>query len=607
MRAFSPRALAFGYVPMSERSGGGTGPVMPETFFPIASRTFVPNESGGAENRYILSVTPHINFADLDRKNVRIRWANWRATTGLGSQIGGAAEVGSGGVLRSMSNVLHYNPNTGEFEEAPLYDVKTGDPLMITDDGGEVDAVAEISCQSGDFFWPKIAGVFDSPTGMVFAWNQADVGNGALFQYGDGWLNNSNDLATMLATTPRNLWADGRGHFSPISIRAEVDLESAGVAGDSRSSALSDVPNDEYGNIGPVGRLFGNRLPLVNVSVPGDTALDFAIAGQSMRRRRLLKEAKSRLFFIVEGTNDVIFSGQPAAPTLDAIDQIAESLGGEAIPMTLNPATADETNTTPARPQTEAERKAFNASVRARVRKLDPALRLEAAGETGLFADVSYQKDGTHETNVANALYAANPAPGDLEAIGSPPIVPAGFRYPAGAIYSSLDFTDGWVASEGLVATVGAKYGVDRKRSALLLKENSAAQSSRQWSKAVSMGLASRTAVFTVFVQRAAGLRHMMFQVQQQQIWNFGRSFIDLTSGQVNYAEGGGGGDQGITMNGTVISAYRNWFKIAMTLTFGNSAIANPFVLFKLLDGGFNETYDGDGASALVLSDLEIR
>jgi lysophospholipase L1-like esterase len=543
-----------------------------ETFFPVANRTFVPNESGGSSNTDILSYTPHF-LMDNVNGTIRVRWANWRATTGLGAN-GGAAEVGSGGTLSAMANITYYDHNLGQFVTTPLLDRSTGLTSLSAADGEEIDSYANINAQAGDYIWIKIAGVFAGPTGMVYSQKEADINNGELFQFGSSWLNGSTDLASMLATTPTNSYAAGLSHFGPISIRSQTSISSYALAGDSRSSGLFDVPNDQYGNIGTAVRLFGKRVPLVNVAVPGDTAQDFAISSQSSRRQALLQEANSTKVFIALGTNDVIFLGRTASDTLADINVIGAAIGKTVIPMTLDPAT-DVSNTSIARPAAETQRKAFNGAVRASSQYLDPAIVLEAAGQTGFWASASYEGDGTHETNTGNQYYADHPAANELTIINNAPVVAAGFSYSTGTAYQSLGFTDSWGTLQATLATANL-YSPEHKKTAALITEDNSTNSHGAY-KQPSLTLANTTRIATIFAKRVTGSRNLFLQIQRSDTFTDGRAAVNLGTGGLIYSSG----SSGITVNSTTITQVGDYWKVVLSLTFSSGVASNPYVLIR--------------------------
>jgi hypothetical protein len=166
-----------------------------ETFFPVANRTFFPNEFGGAANTNVLSQTHHLLFDDVTG-TIRIQWPNLRATSGQGRVIGGAHEIAPGAPATATANVAYIDRVSKQFVTVNMVDRRTGSSTLTAEDGGLFDAVATINAARGDFIYPKIAARF--PNGMNYAQRQADMLGGDLFQYGSS--------SIPLSNTPTNTY-----------------------------------------------------------------------------------------------------------------------------------------------------------------------------------------------------------------------------------------------------------------------------------------------------------------------------------------------------------------------------------------------------------------
>lgn len=440
---------------------------------------------------------------------------------------------------------------------------------------------------------------------MNYAQGQADIAGGDLFQFGGS--------AIPLANTPTNSFASNLAYYGPCSIRSQTTIGSWGICGDSRNALIfnttapySDAADNIWGVAGQVGRLVGKRVPLVNVSVPGETAADFAIATQSPVRRTLLKQARSG-GFVMLGTNDIIFQNQASAATKTKLDQIAADLGWSSTGIygTLDPA-VNSGNTAPRQPDSapnypETNRRAFNTTVRGLTRRFDPAASNESGGASspaGVYASASYvSSDGTHETAAGNQNAADN-AGFDVGLIGSPAILNAGFAYPSGALYQSLGLADSWGPAQ-VTPTFSGLYSPEHRITATVLKEDATASAIHCLIKTPSFAISGATRTFTVFVKRVSGSRNFRMQVQRTNDYAGPSSFFNLGTGAVVYSDGGA--------TAVAATAVEDWWKVTMTCAFAAGSNANPYVLLKMTDSGNSDTYNGDNTSSVALWGLDVR
>jgi hypothetical protein len=573
-------------------TGGSTTPVTPtNTLFPVAGRLFVPYDTLSSTYTDVLSRSHHPMF-DAINGPIEIQWPNWRATTGQG-QYGGAKEILHGATATATANVSYIDAATFTLKTVNLLDSISGSTALSAADGANFIAVANINNVLGTDIYPQIAAHF--PNGGFYGQNRLDTANGDIFQYGS--------TPIPLSNTPVNTYADNGGFYGPCMIRATTSIMSAGDSGDSRNSALKDVANTRYGNIGPVQRLVGKRMPVVNVSVPGETAIDFAVTSQSTRRRALLNMLPtSATIFYPLGTNDIIFIGKTSSVTKTNIDTIASSLNRSPIYVTIDPATTGGI-TTPVNPSTETDRRGFNTTVRALTNKFDPAKSLESATTPGAWADASYvSSDYTHESNIGNQ-YAVDNSGFDFSLVGSPAVLNMGFAYPSTGLYQSLNLNTGWsLATNTDTFAKNAVYSPEHKISAAVLTEGTAAAGHSLLAQ-VTLAVASTTRTFTVFVKRNTGTRSLLFQVQRTDNYADCRVFVNLGTGANIYSQG----STDMTLGTIAITQFEAYYKLVMPITFGSAVPANPYILIKMVDSSNNENYTGDGTSSIAVWGVDAR
>jgi len=387
-------------IPAAALMGQGSTFAQQAMFAPVANRTFIPDEFGGAENTMLRAGTHHIAYEDLG--TLEVWWANWwAAPTG---QFRGRAETTMGADMTAVATLTYYHALTGAPVTVKMVDPITGSPALYALDGSYIRAVpaAPLSIVAGAGFHLEIRA--RTPAGMAFCQRRGDFNNGDFFEFGRE--------VGQLGAPPAYGLRNSTGWYGPSLIIGPTTRRTVAIVGDSIRAGLQDTPSDGWGAIGVSARAVRHLAATVNVAIPGDTAHDFALPGQSARRRELMAFASDAI--IGYGTNDVVYQGLPAADTLTAIDSIAADFGKPVIFETVTPATIGDL-VTPARgPEREEQRRQLNGILRGRDRVYDSGGALEATEGPGgwLSPEVVVRSLGdeptfTHPTNVGGELAAS--------------------------------------------------------------------------------------------------------------------------------------------------------------------------------------------------------
>jgi hypothetical protein len=368
------------------------GVVIPATLRQITNRVSLP-QTTGASYLWAKAETQHVMFVNLNGQ-IEVWWPNWRIDVAAGATYGGDLEIAPGVAATGAAQITYTDRTTGNPVVVNMLDALLGTTALTAPDGGYFKAVANIDALAFTRIYPRLRANF--PNGVIYSQYKSDLANGDRFEF-------TAATATALNIAPVQTFADT--WYGPCLIRGLSNAPVAGIVRNSRGDGIYDVPNTSRGDGGQSARLFGEAgVPYVNVSGRGETAADFSVASQSSRRRALLAAGGATYLELALGINDFPKS-RTGAQILAYNQATADSIGLPVLWSTIDPFTQGGIVT----PYSwDAERRSYNAAIRAKPVYWDPTGVLESASSPGAWvAAEAVNTDYIHETNAGNKCAAA--------------------------------------------------------------------------------------------------------------------------------------------------------------------------------------------------------
>lgn len=576
---------------VSPTQGGGVDPYA--LFEPISYLKSIPNEYNGGNGLAAKEVgfVAHGVAMDKGLNGTFEVWApHYAKSAGVGEwSTGGTLTfkclmvwIDDSGTLR-VTSAQAYDGSPAAVAQA-FQDAKLKDPLFDP--------------KLGSHFWAYGKCVFS--VNGYYSHGRADYANGEALQYGASVPDPS--------TTPyTNTYAGAGDYYGPSFMGGILSRPTGRMSGDSNTSgvlttAVADTPDTLHGGIGAAGRLFTPNMALIDVSIPGGTAMENADPAKNVCTDRLMKMGKSNKKKIyVVGFNDVLNAGRSSAQVqADIATQSARHGDGDVWLGTMLPKVTSQSANTIPNSAAEAVRQTENTRRKALANVIDFAVGVEQ-GSTGTLQRLSDTLDGSHLNTAGNKASVAGSG-FDVATRMGVAAVSAGFKYSAGALYQSLRFEAGWTAQQAAL-TLKQVYSPEHQVTAALIKEDATSNNHGIFVQQ-SLALASTTKKVTCFLKRVSGSRNGKVQIQQN-----GGSYasshvvVNLSTGALIFKDDTAGTVSGYTSTLTE----DGFWKVEFNVAFGASHPASSFLYVKLTDASGNDTYAGDNTSSIAAWGLDIR
>lgn len=433
-----------------------------------------------------------------------------------------------------------------------------------------------------------------------YSHGRADYANGEALQYGSS-------VPDPTTTPYSNTYAGAGDYYGPSFVGGNLLRPTGRVSGDSNTSgvltsAVADVPDTLHGGIGAANRLLTPNMAVIDVSIPGGTALENADPAKNVCTDRLMKmgKANKKKLYVI-GFNDILNNGRSSTQVRDDIaTQAARHGEGEVWIGTMLPKVTSQSANTIPNSAAEAVRQAENTRRKALANVIDFATGVEQ-GAAGTLQRLSDTLDGTHLNTEGNKASVAGSG-FDVAVRMGVDAVSAGFKYAAGALYQSLRFDTGWTAQQTAL-TLKQAYSPEHQVTAALVTEDASTNNHAIFSQQ-TIALVSTTKKVTAFIKRGSGSRNAKIQIQQNGgSYQSSAAVINLATGALIFKE-----DTAGTVSGYTSALTEDGFwKVEFSIAFGASHPAGSFFYVKMADAAGNDNYAGDNASSIAVWGFDIR
>jgi len=562
---------------------------------PISFTSAIPNEyngttSLGSVNKQVGSTTHHVCMEELTDGSFQVWYPNFGASATYGEWNLGAAATGKA--------TVYWINTSGAQQTTQLTATPAGGGTTITGAAGNFLKFfgPTVRPKAGSHFWITFWGNF--PNGGQYSHGKADYLNLDGLTYGATVTDQTGG-----STFYGNTWNGGGDYYGPAFIGGsgtrttfvtDADSREAGVL----SGSVADIPDTLYGTHGEFNRLLSPYMAGIDISVPGETAFEMADPTKTPMRDLLAKLCDVRCDGL--GVNDMIFNSYTSAQVAAFAATRNARLGLPTIYKTIGPVVTNASTNTVYNAGRDPERRTENTRRRAIAKTYDPSALLEN-GSTGTLNSLTYTSDGTHNNAVGDKLpLSSYNVPTNFPGIA---LVDAGFQYPSGALYQSLNLSGWSMQGAGATITNNAIYSPDHKMTAAIIKEGTDAGINVLFQQTIA--LAGLTKKITCFVKRVNGTRNCHIAAQKNGgSYEFARVAVNLGTGAMFYADNAAGTVSGYTSTLTT----DGYWKIEFNVAFLGTHSASTFFSVRFADGaGSDNLGTGNNTSTLAVWGFDVR